>query len=770
MTNSSLPSGTVTFLFTDIEGSTKLAQQYPDAMPVLLARHHEIFRQVIQAQNGYIFQNEGDSLAVAFHSAIDALNAALNAQRLLQDEAWTPAPIKVRMGIHTGAAKLNDASAATVYTGYATLATTQRVMSAGHGGQILLSGATCELVRDALPTETELLDLGEKRLKDLLRAQHLYQLSISGLPTTFPPLKTLDAFRNNLPLQLTTFIGREKEIAAVKQELESHRLVTLTGSGGTGKTRLSLQVAADLLETFPDGIWFVELAPLAGPDAIPQVVLTTLGLVEQPGKTIQQILSDYLHEKKVLLIIDNCEHLIEACAKLVNTFLSHALALKILASSREALGVDGELAWHVPSLSLPDPREIHELDQLTQYEAVRLFIDRAGLANPHFLVTKANAPAIVQICHHLDGIPLALELAAARVRGLSVEQIASRLDDRFHLLTSGTRTALPRHRTLHALIDWSHDLLTEPERMLLRRLSVFAGGWTLEAAEFVCIGDSLESDQILDVLLHLVDKSLVLAETQGAESRYHMLETIRQYAREKLWATGEGERMRQRHLSYFVELAERAEPNLRAFDMVMWLDRLEAEHDNFRTALEWAQESDVEAQLRLASALQWFWHIRGHKTEGIDSLERGEKPLWPQRAMIPGKALITAGLLRLMSGETDKVAMLSEESLRLFRELGMSGRRGLAYTLLLMSAVPGNKQDFLGVKTFVKESLAIFQELGDKFGRAECLMNLGWLAIQDGEYEQARSLWEDHFALRREIGDKDGIAIAFHDLGFLASR
>jgi predicted ATPase/class 3 adenylate cyclase len=766
-----LPSGTVTFLFTDIEGSTKLSQQYPEAMPALLARHHEILSRCIKTHGGYAFQIVGDSFAVAFHSASDALNAALAAQRSLQEEAWSPAPVKVRMGIHTGTAHLNDASAATVYSGYATIALTQRIMSAGHGGQILLSGATRELVRDALPADSELQDLGEKRLKDSLHPEHIYQLNIAGLPSTFPPLKTLASFLNNLPAQLTTFIGREGEIAKIKEELEAHRLVTLTGPGGIGKTRLSVQVAAQVLETFPDGVWFTELAPLSDPDLIPQTIHTTLGLVEPPGKNIQQMLIDYLSQKKALLILDNCEHLVEACAQLMHTLLSHSLSLKILASSREALGVQGEAAWQVSSLSLPDPKKILELEQLAQYEAVHLFLDRASLANPHFRMTEDNAPAIVQICYHLDGIPLAIELAAARVRGLSVEQIASRLDDRFHLLTSGARTVLPRHQTLHALIDWSHDLLSESERALLRRLSVFAGGWTLEAAESVCAGDSIESDQVLDVLLHLVDKSLVVAETQGTEPRYQMLETIRQYAHEKLWAAGEGERLRQRHLAYFVDLAERAEPNLRAFDMVMWLDRLEDELENIRLALAWALESDIEAQLRLASALLWFCHIRGHRNEGIDwwerglsieTTERGEEPLTLSRALLRGKALNAIGLEITISYDFDRAKAYFEESVALFGELGSAGKQGRAYAFMWWAGFDNRSQKIQ------EQNLTFFREIGDKFGAAECLFFLNQIARNNNEYERALTLAEEHLALRRDIGDQDGTAGALIQLGHSA--
>src|SRR5215213_9383794 len=513
-----LPSGTVTFLFTDIEGSTRLAQEYPDQWEALRARHDTLVRSAMDAYNGYVFQIVGDAFCVAFHSASDALNAALNAQWLLQNEPWSPAPVSVRMGLHTGAAQLNHTSDQIIYLGYRTLVLTQRIMSAGHGGQVLISRATYELVRDSLPADTELLDLGERRLKDLLRPEHLYQLNASGLLTAFPPLKTLDAFLNNLPVQLTSFIGRENEIAEIKQELKIHHLVTLTGPGGTGKTRLSLQVAADLLDLFPHGVWFIELAPLTDPDLIPQSILSAIGISEQPGKRPLGLLREYLREKKSLIVLDNCEHLLEASANVANVLLNSAPGLKVLASSREALGVKGEVSYLVPSLSLPDIKNLPVIEQLSQYEAVRLFIDRALLVAPHFVVDKDNAPHIAQICHRLDGIPLAIELAVARIKMLSVEQISKRLDDRFRLLTGGARTALPRQQTLRALIDWSYDILSENERLLLQRLSVFAGGWTLEAAEEICAGDGIETHEVLDLLTQLINKSLVVVIAEGSQS------------------------------------------------------------------------------------------------------------------------------------------------------------------------------------------------------------------------------------------------------------
>lgn len=782
----SLPSGTVTFLFTDIEGSTKLAQQYPDAMPVLLTRHHEILRQCIQAQNGYIFQNEGDSLAVAFHSPLDALNTAIQAQRLLQSEAWTPAPIKVRIGIHTGEAKLNDTSAPTVYTGYTTLATTARIMSAGHGGQILLSGAARELVRDTLPANTELIDLGEKHLKDLLRPEHLYQLNIADLVITFPPLKTLDSFPNNLPIQLTSFIGRKTEIAEVKQELEQHRLVTLTGSGGTGKTRLSLKVAAELLEKFDHGVWFVELAPLTDPDLIPQTILSAIGIQEQQGKTPLDVLKEYLHEKQTLIVLDNCEHLISVSAKVTNDLLNAAPKLKILASSREALGVKGEASYPVPSLSLPDDKHLPTIEQLSQYEAVQLFIDRALLVAPYFILDTDNAPFIAQICYRLDGIPLALELAAARVKMLSVEQISKRLDDRFRLLTGGSRTSLPRQQTLRALIDWSYNLLADQEKILFRRLAVFVGGWTIESAESVCVGEGIESGDVLDLLGHLVDKSLIMVANDGKVPRYRRLETIRQYAREKLHETEEVTVVRDRHLDYFRVLAEKAELEILNINQLMWLELLHHEFDNIRAALEWSQEKRVEDGLQLGSSIWRFCLRYGYTIELSEKLSKLlQYPEAAKRTIARAKALYTLSILAVWQNDYVSLRSWSEESYDIYKELddpkgmaaglyvlGLPANRGdttslsfLLKSLALYRAMKDRtdicdvlivisqvSEDIVQRQVCLKEALALARERGDIITTAGALDNLGNLATDLGDYPQARSYFEESLELQRPLG------------------
>jgi len=480
-----LPTGTVIFLFTDIEGSTRLWEEHPGAMRLALERHDALLTAAIETNNGHVFKTVGDAFCAVFSTATDALDAAIQAQRNLrplQPSATTSdLSLKVRMAIHVGAAELRGGD----YFG-PTLNRLARLLAVGHGGQILLSGAMQELVRDELPPGVSLRDWGQHRLRDLQRAEHVYQVVHPELPADFPPLRSLNELPNNLPQQMTSFVGREKEIAELRQWLTTSRLVTLTGAGGTGKTRLSLAVAAEVMGEFPDGVWLVELASLADPGLVPQTIATALGVREEPTRPIIQTLTDYLKSKTLLLVLDNCEHLLTACAQATETILRSSPHVRILASSREGLGVTGEHAYRVPSLTVPDPRHMPPMEKLDQYEAVRLFIDRALLVQPTFAVNNQNAPAVAQICHRLDGIPFAIELAAARVKAMSVEQISQRLNDRFRLLTGGSRTALPRQQTLRALIDWSYDLLSDKEKTLLRRLSVFAGGWTLEAAEKVC--------------------------------------------------------------------------------------------------------------------------------------------------------------------------------------------------------------------------------------------------------------------------------------------
>jgi predicted ATPase/DNA-binding SARP family transcriptional activator len=510
---------------------------------------------------------------------------------------------------------------------------------AGQQADALRQYRECERVLKkglGLSPHKETVQLYEAIKEDRMPAAHL--------PSNKPPT----APSNNLPLQLTSFVGREREMEEVKRLLSTTPLLTLTGSGGCGKTRLAVEVAADLIDEFPDGVWLVEFASLSDPSLLPQAVASSLDVREQPGRSILATLSEYLKPKRLLLVLDNCEHLIEACATLSESLLRACPKLQILATSRVALGIAGELTYRVPSLSLPDTKQIQSISasDLAHYEAARLFIERATFSRPTFTVTDRDAPIVAQVCHRLDGIPLAIELAAARVKVLSIDQIAHRLDNCFQLLTGGNRTALPRHQTLRATMDWSYGLLSETEQMLLRRLSVFAGGWTLSAAEAVCADTlppaphlrgelssvngglrgvrvpGIRPDEILDLLTQLVDKSLVLAEEQDKEARYRLLETVRQYGREKLIEAGEVEVVSKRHLDWYLSLAERSEPELRRPNQIVWFKRLEVERDNLRAALAWSLESEeVEAGLRLAGALRWFWFVRGCMSEGREWLE-----------------------------------------------------------------------------------------------------------------------------------------------------
>ena len=756
-----LPTGTVTFLLTDIEGSTHLWEQHPEAMPAALARHDALIAEVVQQHGGAVVKSrgEGDSFFAVFARAVDAVVAAGALQQVLHAESWPEGVVlRVRLAVHTGDAELREGD----YYG-AAVNRCARLRAIAFGGQILLSLATQELVRDHLPSGLALRDLGEHRLRDLVRPERVFQLDVPGVPTELRPLRSLEAFPTNLPVQLTSFIGRERELAEVKQLLEHHRLVTFTGAGGTGKSRLSLQVAADLLDAYPDGVWLVELAPLADSRLVPGAVAGVLGLREEAGRPLLSTLTDVLRTKALLLILDNCEHLISACAELAEALLRRSTQLRILASSREALGIAGEHPFRVPSLSLPDPRRLSSATPdlataLSQSEAVRLFIDRAVTIQPHFRVTNRNAPAVAQICHRLDGIPLAIELAAARVKVLPVEQIASRLDDRFRLLTGGSRTALPRQQTLRALIDWSYDLLSEAERTLLRRLSVFAGGWTLEAAEAVCTGDGVDEYDVLELLTRLVDKSLVLPEEHDGEARYRLPETVRQYARDRLVEAGEAAALGERHLAYCLAFSERAEPELWGSDQFAWLERLEQEHDNLRAALQQSlvgsedrrPEGTAEAALRLAGAVWLFWVWRGHFREGREWLEQALATTRGASVRARAKALLGAGWLAGEQSEYARATSLLEESLALSR--AARDPWATAHALGGLGLVALNQGHYERATVLHTESLELCRTMGGQMQIAAALYWLGDGALYQGHDAQAQALYEESLALLRPLG------------------
>ncbi len=759
----SLPTGTVTFLFTDIEASTQLLRRLGDsAYAHVLTDHRRLLRTAFETGRGHEIETQGDGFLVAFQSARDAVLAALAAQRAITAHPWPDGvALRIRMGLDTAETTIRGDA----YAGLG-IHRAARICTAGWGGQVLLSRTTADILENDLPEGTSLRALGEHRLKDLQRPERIYQLLHADLPADFPPLRSLDRLPNNLPRQLTSFIGREREMAEVKRWLFTARLLMLTGSGGCGKTRLALQVAADLVEDFADGVWMVDLTPLSDPALVPQTVASTLHVREEPGRPLLVTLSESLQPKQLLLVLDNCEHLVDACAQLAEALLRVCPNLRILATSQEPLRVAGETTWRVPSLSLPDLLHLPPLEHLTQYAAVRLFIERAVAALPDFTATNRNAPPVAQVCHRLDGIPLAIELAAARVKVLSVEQIAQRLDDRFRLLTGGGRTTPTRHQTLRAAMDWSYDLLPETERVLLRRLSVFAGGWTLEAAEAVCAADGLERSEILDLLTRVVDKSLVMAairEGPIVEARYWLLETVRQYGAELLRIAGEETSVRRRHQDFFLDLVEGS--SLRGPDQLIWLDRLKVELDNMRAALEWSKrdEGGADALLRLAASLWWFWFTQGTLNEGRSWLEGALSFSGTVSASARAAALYGAGAIAWNQGNLKRAAELAGEALDLCRELG--DRLGIIYSLSILGAVRMFQGDYTRATAMCEEALALCRELGYQWETATVLGLLGWTAQYQGAFERAEALCEESLALFRSINDKWGVATVLSHLG-----
>ncbi|MDE3089072.1 MAG: protein kinase [Chloroflexota bacterium] len=1037
-----MPTGTVTFLFTDIEGSTHLLHELRDQYATVLADQRTILRAASEKWNGREMDTQGDSFFIAFSRAVEAIGAVIDAQRALAAHVWPRgATVRVRMGLHTGEPIIGP-------TGYVGIDVHRaaRICAVGHGGQVLLSQTTRELVAHDLPAGVSLRDLGEYRLKDIEHGERLFQLVIADLPADFPALKSTHTFprdevvgasiqdryrtiseigrggmgvvyrghdtvldrdvavkllsalsltddararllreaqaaaqlnhpniasvydageadgvpfivmelvdgpslrdrppetiaeivrvahqlsaaldhahahgiihrdvkpenvllapdgtaklmdfglarvsashlteegavvgtvsyispeqlmgkdidgrtdlyslgsllyelltrrapfigdhpmavisqqlytppappstlradippalediilkllakdpkdryasardleialdemtessqvrapaapRHNLPIPLNSFIGRAGEIAQVKRLLGEARLVSLTGSGGCGKTRLALQVANEIVNDFPDGAWLVELATLSDPAVVPHRLASVLGLREEATRPVMETLTTALSAHSLLLLLDNCEHMIDTCALLAETLLQACPNLRLLTTSREALGIAGETTFRVPSLSLPDPRHLPPPEQLTQYDAVHLFVDRAASVSPDFSLTEHNALPVAQICRRLDGIPLAIELAAARVKGLSVDQIATRLDDRFRLLTGGSRTALPRQQTLRALIDWSYGLLSDPERLLLRRLSVFAGGWTLEAAEAICACGNAGTFDVMDLQLRLVDKSLVVAEKQDDETRYRLLETIRQYARDRLVESGDVELLRACHLDYFLQFAEQAEPKLRGREQVLWSERLNAEYDNLRTALEWAFESNrAEIALRFAVALWQFWEMRNYFSDSRAWLERALAAPVDAPAPIRARALLGLGRLDKYQGNFIDARPRLEASAALFRDLG--DQENLARVVQAIGEVAAELGDLATARLRFEEALALFKEQGNQRGMAAMYLSQGELARVQGDYDRAAALYTASLALLEALGEFRRKGTALYNLGKVA--
>ncbi|HZA19830.1 MAG TPA: adenylate/guanylate cyclase domain-containing protein [Actinomycetota bacterium] len=799
---SELPTGTVTFLFTDIEGSTRLLQEFGDRCAVILLEHAMIVRRAIEECDGVEVNTEGDSFFVVFRSPSEAGRAAVTAQRDLAANHFPEgAIVRVRMGLHTGEGFLGGDD----YLGL-DVNRAARISSAAHGGQVLISAATRGLVEHALPEGVSLRDLGPHRLKDIAHPEHLYDLVIEGLPSDFPPPRTLDARPNNLPPQLTSFVGREEEMAEVKGLLERTRLLTLTGPGGTGKTRLALEVGAERLTDYANGSYFVDLSAVTDPALVPSAVAAALGIPEMPERPFLETVKDHLSAKELLLILDNFEQVVEA-APAVEALLVAAPRLKVLVTSRVVLSLRGEQEYAVPPLEPPDPDDLPALPTLRRFEAVRLFTERAVAVSPRFQVTDENAGAVAAITARLDGLPLAIELAATRTKVLTPQQMLPRLQERLSILTSGPRSLPERQRTLRAAIAWSHDLLDESERELFACLSVFTGGWTLSSADAVCGPNELGSD-LLEGMTSLVDQSLVRRSGTEDHPRFYMLETIREFGLEQLRESGRLDDLRRRHADRFLGLAIEAEAHLAADDQVQWLDRCDREHANIRAALRWAIEvGEADRAQEAAGALWRFWQQRDHLAEGRAWLQEIlAMPLDGGPSAARAKALIGAGGLAWWQKDREAAGVCYEEAVTIERELGDPVRLGEAlYNLSFVVA----GEDIDSAVSMLEESLELFRRAGHEPGVAEVLsmlvirdaeagnwdpviarleettsiwrglgdrlhlaFDLVWLAFAYGRVGRSADAWStglDALKLFCEVDNPTGIGITFYDLAFLAT-
>lgn len=789
-------SGTVTFVFTDMEGSTQRWERERTAMGEALRRHDALMRNAIAAHGGEVFKTLGDAFCAVFSTAPGALRASLDAQRGLSSEDFSAidgAP--VRMALHTGIAEVRDGD----YFG-PVVNRVARLLAVAHGGQVVVSSTTAELLHGELPPECSLRDLGAHKLKDLARPERIYQLVASGLRESFPPLRSLDELPNNLPLQLTSFLGREDDVHAIKALVRDDRLVTLVGAGGAGKTRCAVQIGADLLDAFPNGVWLIELAPISDPALVGSAIAQELNVRESPNEPLLDTLVASLKHRRLLLLLDNCEHVIDAARTVTATILRTCPLVRILATSRESLNVGGEQVYRLPSLAVPPAREAVTAQAARSFGAVALFADRASASDTRFTLTDENSPFVTEIAQRLDGIPLAIELAAARIKVLSPRELAQKLDERFRVLTGGDRSALPRHQTMRALIDWSYDLLSEEERTLFRKLSIFAGGCTLESATAICGGETLDEFAVLELLTSLVDKSLVQTDPSGDVTRYRLLESTRQYAREKLDECGEYALVARAHASAFLELAKRLE---RAYDSMpenQWFAQVEQELENWRAALDWALTARGDAVLgqRLASALGREWAFSataegrrwirtalesaGEATpaEVIAQLELCEARLdgvfglhmasfaAAQRALARYRELgdtvgfaqaqrhIGLGLVfmgRVLEGEK-----VLHEALATFRKVGTSTLAGAALESL---AVARNARgDSAGARAYFAEALEIFKANGAERLAAALANNLAELEFRSGNAKAALRLAGD-------VLSADVRAIFTHRTGFL---
>lgn len=781
MSASQLPSGTVTFLFSDIEGSTKLEQEVGTARYAeLRERHREILRAAFAAHHGEEQSTEGDSFFVVFGSAPEAVGAAVEAQRALAAESWPEdAAVRVRMGLHSGEYDIAGGSLVGLDINRAA-----RIAAVAHGGQILLSESTRALIKSAVPGDVRLRDLGEHRLRDLSASERLVQVNADDLPGEFPPIRSLDARPNNLPTQLTTFVGRERELAEAIELLGHTRLLTLTGPGGTGKTRLSLQVAAAAADQFPDGVWFVALEPVREPGLVASTIGRTLGATDSATRPAFETLVDTIGERRHLILLDNFEQVITA-GPIVADILRRCPNLTFLVTSRSALRVSGEQEFPVPGLPAPPdfsslselerlnlPLSVREpdLETLNQYEAVRLFIARALAVRPGFSVTNANAPAVAQICARLHGMPLAIELAAARVKLLTPDHILARLEDHLALLSAGSRDLPERQQTLRGAIAWSYDLLDEGPRRLVDRLSVFRGGCELEIAELVCGPASEVGGDVFDGLTGLVDQSLVRVDDLHSEPRFLMLESISEFAAEQLEARGETSMIRDRHASAMVDLAERAQPHLSGVDQRTWLDHLEREHDNMRAALDWATTKPwPELAARLAFALWRFWQQRGYLNEARTRLEAMAAMDWQLAPVHKARFAEAFGGVAYWQSDREAALRWYDEALAVWRE--RDDKRELANALYnraytdvigVMSGLTLDAELLAKTRAMLTEALELYRLAGDEGGEGNILWALGSVEYFSRNLAGAGDWYRQALAVHRKTGQRTMAAWSLH--------
>ena len=734
--NEPLPTGTVTLLLADVEGSTQLWHSRPDEMTAAIANLDRTLAELVSTHHGVrpIEQGEGDSFVIAFSRASDAVACALALQRA------PLAPLRLRVGVHTGEVQFRDEHLdRNNYVGPA-INRTARLRELAHGGQTILSGTTSDLVADTLPNDAWLTELGTHQLRDLPRPERVAQLCHPDLCNEFPPLRKREAIAaQHLPAQLTSFVGRDAEMVEVREMLAESRLVTLTGAGGVGKTRLAVQVAAAVAGNYGDGAWYVDLAPITDPDLVPITAARALGLPDQPGRSLNSLLQ-FVGGRHMLMLLDNCEHLLDASATVTAALLGRCPRLTVMATSREPIGVAGEVTWRVPSLSLGD-------------DAVRLFGDRARHARPGFGINDDNAAAVDEICRRLDGMPLAIELAAARTRALSPKEILAGLQDRFRLLTGGSRTAVRRQQTLQASVDWSHALLTEPERLLFRRLAVFQGGFDLDACQTVVCDQSLARHQVLDLLALLVDKSLVIAETAGGPTRYRLLETIRQYAQEKLGESDEAADIRDRHRDHYTAMATALDAPCNS-NLELLLDQAETEIDNLRGAFAWSREnSDIDNALLLATSLQPLWLTRGGVKEGSDWLDLGLAD-----AEVEGADVTPAAMARALADKAFLDNMRGPESLaRAQRSLAIARQLDDPALLARTLATCGRLAawDAVLARPYLSEAEDLARAIGDRRRLSQVLYSQALTAIVgSGDVDAALAAGTDGRDLADEIGDQ----------------